>query len=262
MDEQISRAYLRLADLRAEADGGGPPAGTAAVRAVATSEDERIRVTAVNRRIEGIDMDARLLRLEAADLAARLVTAVNAALEQARPLPPEGDDVPPVDVESIRQGLDDVFSEGMIGIQRVTNSLGEAVAQINRRATMHGSFEPPDLEALFERTRAVMASARKERADEQAEASAAGGRVQVAAAWDGRIVRLVLDPALGLVGVTDGVRAAANEALAEAESRARRAARPSAEFTDGARAVQESGVALLRDYAAALQNLMNSAQPK
>ncbi|WP_067464322.1 YbaB/EbfC family nucleoid-associated protein [Actinomadura macra] len=262
MDDQISRARQKLAALRADGDSGEAPVRGIPLRAVATSEDERIRVTAVNRRVENIELDARLLRLEPAELADRLAAVVNAALKQGRALSARAEDVPYVDMESIRQELDGVLDDGLIGMQRMTSSLGEAVAQINRRATMRGSFEPPDLETLFEQTRAVVASAHRGQADERAEASAVNGRVHAVASWDGQVVRLVLDQGLGLVDVADGVCAAVNEALAEAESRARRAAQPSAEFADGVRAVQETGVTLLREYAASLQSLMNSAQPK
>ncbi|MFD0687861.1 hypothetical protein [Actinomadura fibrosa] len=234
------------------------------VRAVAVSEDERVRVTAADRRVEGIEVDARVLRLPLDEVAELLLHTVNGALERARPAAAVPD-VPRVDVDEVRQALDRALDEGLVGMRRMTASLGEAVAQINRRANMRGSFEPPDLESLAERTRAVLDAARGGRPDGQdgqAEASAADGRVRVTVSWDGRVVRLVLESGIGVVDVTDGLRVAVNEALGEAEGMARRAVEPSPEFAEDVRAVQESGVRMLRDYAASLQDLMNSAEPK
>ncbi|WP_131737605.1 hypothetical protein [Actinomadura roseirufa] len=225
-----------------------------------------------------IDLDGRLLREEPDELAARLTAVINAALERARPRTENTPADPPPDMDAIRRALDSVLSEGLLGMSRVTGSLGEAVAQINQRATMRGSFEPPDIEGLLQWARAALDAAKETPARAHSEGRSPDGRVAATASSDGRVVTLDLvprpdphpaprpashpAPRLGTAEIAEGVRAAVNTALAEAEKSARRAAEPSPEFLASVREAQDTGLRLLDGYVASLRALMDSAQPK
>jgi hypothetical protein len=261
MDEQIIRARRRLAELRA-APPATEPAARAAEPATAVSEDERIRVTAAGRRLTGIDLDPRLLRLDADDLAGDLTAVINAALDRARPAPPDPQDVPPVDLNAIRARLDAVLAEGQAGMRRMTGAIGDAVAQINERAVMRGGFEPPDFDDMFARTRAALAAAGTAGGTADGEAWAVDDRLYAKASSSGRVVRLVWEYGLSSADITDGARAAVNDALARAEAEARRSAAPPAEFTENVRAAQDAGVQELGRYVASLQSLMSDIQPR
>lgn len=262
MDEQISRARRRLDELRAAPAAPQEPGAPAAEPATAVSEDERVRVTAAGRRLTTVDLDPRLLRLDADDLAADLTTVINAALDRARPAPPAPQDVPPVDLNAIRARLDAVLTQGQDGMRRMTSAIGDAVAQVNERAVMRGSFEPPDFDGLFARTRAALAAAGTTGGAAEGEAWAVDDRLYAKASSSGRVVRLVWEHGLSAADIADGARAAVNDALARAETEARRSAAPSAEFTENVRAAQDAGVRELARYVTSLQSLMSDIQPR
>jgi hypothetical protein len=261
MDEQISRARQRLAELRA-APPAPQPEARPAEPAVAVSEDERIRVTAAGRRLTAVDLDPRLLRLDADDLADDLTAVINQALDRARPSPPAPQDVPPVDLTAVRAKLDAALAEGQAGMRQMTGAIGDAVAQINERAVMRGSFEPPDFDALFARTRAALAAAGTANGAAEGEAWAVDDRLYAKASSSGRVVRLVWEYGLSAADIADGSRAAVNGALARAETEARRSAAPSAEFTENVRAAQDAGLRELGRYVTSLQSLMSDIQPR
>ncbi|MDL4816850.1 hypothetical protein [Actinomadura opuntiae] len=260
MDERIGRARAKLADLRA-APAVPPPGEHAPGHAV--SEDDRVRVIAAARRVTAIELDPRLLRLDADDLAAELTAVINAALDRARPAPPEARDVPPVDLNAIRAKLGTVLDEGQAGMRRITGALGDAVAQINERAVMRGTFEPPDFEDMFARTRAALAAAGGgAHGTAEGEAWAVDDQLYAKASSSGHVVRLVWEYGLSAADIADGARAAVNDALARAETEARRSAAPSAEFTENVRAAQDAGLRELGRYVTSLQSLMSDVQPK
>ncbi|MWA01503.1 hypothetical protein F8568_014165 [Actinomadura sp. LD22] len=262
MDEQISRARQKLAELRAGAPAPAEPGTSTAAPATAASDDERIRVTAAGRRLTAVELDPRLLRLDADDLAGDLTTVINEALDRARPASPEPQDVPPVDLTAIRARLDAVLAEGQAGMRQATSAIGDAVAQINERAVMRGSFEPPDFDDLFARTRAALAAAGTANGAAEGEAWAVDDRLYAKASSSGRVVRLVWEYGLSAADIADGSRAAVNDALARAETEARRSAAPPAEFTENVRAAQDAGIRELARYVASLQSLMSDIQPR
>ncbi|MCP2343636.1 hypothetical protein [Actinomadura rupiterrae] len=262
MDERVDEARRRLAELRATPQDAQQPVEQVPSRASAMSDDERVRVTAVGGRLEGIELDARVLRQNQVELESQLTRLINTALAQCRPRPRDAQDVPPVDVNGLRASLDAALNEARVGMQQVTSALGEAVAQINQRAVMRGTVDPPDFEGLFAQTRAALDAVSPSTVEMAAEVWTMNNRVYAKATSVGHVSRIWWEPDAGTAEITDGLVQAVNTALTDAAAQARQAGAPSADHTERLNAVQDASVAQLRGYVASLQALMSNVQPK
>ncbi|MBW8485556.1 hypothetical protein [Actinomadura parmotrematis] len=194
------------------------------MQATAASEDGTVPVVAADRQASGVEMDARLLRPDPADVAGRLRAVVNTALDRTRPAAAPAPDVPPVDLAALGRWLDAVPGEGMAETRHITGTLGEVVAQINRCAVMSGAYTPPDLDGLLARTRTALAAAQDSKRPEAGEGA---GRARLR----------------GGVGHRCG-------------------AAPALELTCDIEAAPDEGLRELRGHVTSLRALMGNVEPK
>ncbi|MFC4912840.1 hypothetical protein [Actinomadura gamaensis] len=262
MDERISQARRRLAELRTNSVATESRAGQIPARATISSEDDRVRVTAVEGRLSGIELDARLLRQSQAELESQLTQLINTALAKTRPQPRSAEDAPSVDLDTLRTALDTVLDQARIGMQQVTAALADASTQINQRAVMRGSIAPPDIEGLFAQTRAVLDSASRTAGEVAAEVWTMDNRIYAKATSTGQVTRIWWEPDAGTAEITDGLTQAVNTALADAANSVDQGGPRPASPIESLEAVQDASVAQLRNYVSSLQALMSNVQPK
>jgi len=99
------------------------------------SADGRVRATATRGRLERVELDPRVMRMSSEELAAHLVTAVNAALDQvataaAAQAGPEAVADSAVLAEQLRQ----VQEDGVRRMAAFTQGISEAMAQLGRQS--------------------------------------------------------------------------------------------------------------------------------
>jgi hypothetical protein len=127
LDELLANTRRALESVR-----GARPAGGDAPVGVGAAAGAQVRVTAAAPgELTGLEIDPRLLRLPAAELAAHVVDAVNAALADLRAKAVEA--ATPVDVDRLGSQLADLHNESIRQMQRFTSAITGAVDQIRGR---------------------------------------------------------------------------------------------------------------------------------
>ena len=273
--ESILRARKNLAELRA--GGEAPPAPTTnapdaapalPVQGIGSAADERVRAVVTAGRVSSLELvDSRLLRLDPAELAVHLSTAVNAALDDARAKIPSGE-MP--DLTAIAERLHEVRTEGMRQMARISSSLREAMAQIRQGANAPADGVPPDLDELFAETDRTLASVTADAGEPlDGHGESADGLVTARCTLPGRVTALEAGARTvraGSVALTDGVRTAVNAALDDLERRRRERGRAVATDPDAlerrVRAVQDRGIELMRAHSRAADDWANGIQPR
>jgi len=91
--------------------------------------DGRVRVTAAGGRISAVDLDPRAMRLPSTDLAAAIMEATNAALDDLAAKYPAMA-YPTVDLATLDAQLGEVQQQGLMQLRRYTQSISDAVRRI------------------------------------------------------------------------------------------------------------------------------------
>jgi hypothetical protein len=140
---RITGSLQRLVDLLGQpgpdAATGDPQPGTGVglgVHGTGTNADERVRaqVSAFGR-LEGLTIDPALLRSGAAELAAQVVAAVQAAQDDAKQQSTEllGDAGGPAGTAALREELEGVAAEATRGFDRVFADLDAVLRRLEQR---------------------------------------------------------------------------------------------------------------------------------
>jgi hypothetical protein len=91
-----------------------------------------IRVTAIGGRLSGVELDPRAMRLPSQDLAREFEAAANAALADLASKYPSAS-LPDFDPERLDAQLAEAQQEGLLKMRRFTESVTDALRQIDRR---------------------------------------------------------------------------------------------------------------------------------
>jgi DNA-binding protein YbaB len=110
----------------------------------------RVRVAAADGLIESVELDPRVLRLDARELAGHLAAALNAALDDLRAnagleYPAAG-----VDLGGLTRQLGAVRDQALRQLYQITSALQDAVAEMRRDASVPGMVDVPDFEGLLD----------------------------------------------------------------------------------------------------------------
>jgi DNA-binding protein YbaB len=258
-DAALQLAEARQALERLRAERARPAADDVPARRTGSALDGMARVTAEGRRLVSVELDARVLRLDPAELGRELMSAVNTALDGARSAVPG--ESSPVDVGLLREQLGEVLNQGLSEMHRITSSLHEAVAQIRRRASVPGDAEALPFDDLFAQTQSILGSFGTPAEPVRGVGTDPQALVRAECTGGGRVEVLAFGPGLGTVALSDGVVAAVNAALGDAESKAVQSV-ASGDLSAQIQSVQESSVQRMQSYSQTMQALMGGIEPR
>ncbi|WP_067793358.1 YbaB/EbfC family nucleoid-associated protein [Actinomadura formosensis] len=261
---------LREERERLRASSSADSSAEVRVRGEGESGEGRVRAVAVTGgRIETLDIDPRVLRLEPEELAAHVGDALNFALDdvRARAGAEQADLVP--DLAVLAGELQRVQNEGLRRLSVMTQGINEALAGIRDRAYVSGEAAFPGLEHLLDQAGEVARSAlpgdQKERST--AEAADDDELVRVVADGAGRVEAVHLNARslrMASHALAATIVTTANEALdsarADAAQRSKAAADP--DLQERVRAVQDQSIEQLRSLMGSLTALMSSIQKR
>jgi DNA-binding protein YbaB len=251
---EAREALERLREARAR-----PPVDDIPARRTSSALDGLATVTAEGRRLVSVELDARLLRLDPAELGGELMSAVNTALDGARSAVP--DEHSPVDLGLLGEQLGEALNQGLAGMHRITSSLHEAMAQIRRHASVPGDAQALPFDDLFAQTQSILGSFGTPVEPVRGVGTDQKGLVRAECTGGGRVEVLEFGPGLGTVVLSDGLIAAVNAALGDAESQtAQRVA--SGDLSARIQSVEESSVRRMQGYSETLQALMSGIEPR
>jgi YbaB/EbfC DNA-binding family len=286
------RAGNQVAAERASADPQRLPSATAGSgentgsgdgpfpRGRGVAADGRILVFAARGRIERAELDPKALRRGPGDLAAGLVSACNAALDDLRAQMPAPDGTAVGDLEALAGELSVVKDQALRQMQEIVSAIQDGVGQFGRDAQVSGAVDMPAVARLFEETERLLEPLRganlgaDPHADERDEdaggagQAGAGGLVRAVATANWRVGRLEIDPRAIQAGsrqLGEDVVAAVNMALDDLDQRRRQRSGPATtdreELTAQVHELQDAALRQLQMFGYALSDLMRSMRP-
>lgn len=132
LDRLLSETRRLLDSVRS---GQPSEASPEPVTGAGESANGRVRaVAARGGRLERVELDPRVMRMASEELAAHLVTAVNAALDQvATAAAAQAGPVAAVDTAALAEQLRQVQEDGVRRMAAFTQGISEAMAQLGRQ---------------------------------------------------------------------------------------------------------------------------------
>ncbi|MFI0374372.1 YbaB/EbfC family DNA-binding protein [Actinomadura sp. 1N219] len=134
-EDRLVKARERLKLMRAATHSGSSENGPApssdgpSRRGTGMADEERVKATAANGRLTGLELDPRAMRQPPDELAAHIAAAANAALDDLRTQAKPTDTEPTVDPAALVQTLQNVQEQGMRQLALINQSIGEALAK-------------------------------------------------------------------------------------------------------------------------------------
>jgi DNA-binding protein YbaB len=178
LERNLAAARRKLDALRATSPAGVPrraerqdeaPAhqqGAVTAHGSGEAADGRVRVVAVSNgafgSIESVELEPRLLRMEAAELADQVRATLNAALDDMRAnawAAPAATASPGIDLGALAKRLTEVQEQATRQLYQLTSALQDVLAKIGRDANVSGAVAVPDVNELFQETLQTLASA-------------------------------------------------------------------------------------------------------
>lgn len=268
-DTRKSLESLRAGPAPAGPSGSAEAADAPPVRGCGEAYEGQVRAVAADGKLARLDLESRLMRLPAEQLAPQVLTAVNAALDDLRAKSPATDAGPAVDPAALAARLGEVANEGLTRMASISQGLADAMTQISRDTQISGSPGDHGMEDLLAQARrsvaavSVPAAPGAEAAEIRGEGTDAEGQIRAVAGLGDRIETLHIDPkAMRAASFELGERVvtAVNAALdaVRAEARELAGAAGQADFAAQLQAVQDLSLQHMRAYTQALAGLMAS----
>ncbi len=125
LDQMLTRSRELLRGMQAaRPDGDVPPP-----EAVSETAGGLVRAVAVNQRLTALELDPRAMRMASVELAEAVLTAVNGALDAARPATGE---VAAMDPRQLAEEVAKIQDQGVRQMAAITDAIGAAIAQVQR----------------------------------------------------------------------------------------------------------------------------------
>jgi hypothetical protein len=267
-DTRKSLESLRAAPAASGPSGSGQAADAPPVRGSGEAYEGQVRAVAADGKLERLDLEARLMRLPAEQLAPHVLVAVNAALDDLRAKTPATDAGPTVDPAALAARLGEVATEGLARMASISQGLADAMAQISRDTQISGSPGDHGMEDLLAQARRSVAAgpapaAPDADAEIRGEGTDADRQIRAVAGLGDRIEAVHIGPqAMRAASFELGARVvtAVNAALDAVRAQARELAGAAgqADFAARVQAVQDLSLQHMRAYSQALAGLMSS----
>jgi DNA-binding protein YbaB len=245
---------------------GRPGAGAPVeVRGVGEAADGQVRAVTAGSRLDRLDVEPRLMRGRAEELAAHILSAVNAAFADLRARSPS---VAPVDVAVLVRTLSEVQGEGLRSLAAITRALSDAVEQLRERTGMTGDVGTKGLESLVEQTQGTVDALRgdaQDAPDVVGRGEGADGSVVAVVPPGGRVESLEIDQRamrMASAELAEQVVVAVNAALEDLRARSREQMGALRVDAERLTALRDQSTEQMTAYARSLNALISSIQPR
>jgi DNA-binding protein YbaB len=255
--------------------GRDQPAEAPPVRGFGDACDGQVRAVAAADRLEGLELEARLMRMPPEQLEPHLVAAANAALDDLRANAPAADADSAVDPAVLAARLGQVAGEGLARMASISQGLTDAMTRISRQAQVSGRPGDHGLEHLLTQAQrtaqtaagpAAPADVAADVADARGEGADADGQISAVVGAGARVETIRIEPRAMRAGSSElgeRVVTAVNAALEDLRAKAREPGATPADRPDLAeqvRAVQDLSLQHMRAYSQGLSALMASIE--